>query len=146
MHTRSRHSPSSRRPTAFTLIEVMLVMIILVILGSLAQNIFTNTQDQANIRAATAQVGMIGTPFNLFRLNMNKYPDKLEDLWKEPSDSDEAKKWGAAYMEKLSEDPWGNSYQYLAEGKKNSDKYDFWSYGPDGEDGTEDDIGNWEDE
>jgi general secretion pathway protein G len=29
-------------------------------------------------------------------------------------------------------------------GKHNTDSFDVWSVGPDGQDGTEDDIGNWQ--
>jgi general secretion pathway protein G len=79
-----------------------------------------------------------------YRLDMARYPAKLEDLWVEPSDSTEADRWGGPYVEKLKADPWQNDYQYMAEGKKNKDKYDFWSNGPDGKSGTDDDIGNWE--
>ena len=130
--------------SAFTLIEVLLVLIILVILGSLAITMFTGVQDKANIDAARAQVGLLNTPINLYRLHMNKYPPSLEDLWEEPSDSALAEKWGGRYVEKLNNDPWGNPYQYTPEGKNNSNKYDFWSNGPDGQSGTDDDIGNWD--
>jgi general secretion pathway protein G len=75
---------------------------------------------------------------------MNKYPPSLKDLWEEPSDSALAGKWGGPYVEKLNNDPWDNPYQYTAEGKKNTNKYDFWSNGPDGKSGTDDDIGNWD--
>ncbi len=137
---------SKTRPTAFTLIEVLLVLIILVILGSLAASVFTGTQDKANVQATTVQIGLLEEPINRYRLSLNKYPEEIKDLWEPPTDSDEEEKWGSPYMKKLGDDPWGNPYQYLAEGEKNEDSYDLWSYGPDGEDGTEDDIGNWEDE
>jgi len=146
MRGRIRNQRSSRRLAAFTLIEVLLVLIILVILGSLAANIFTGTQDKANVKSTIIQIGFIEDAIDRYRLEMNRYPEKLEDLWEEPSDADEAQKWGSAYMEEVTEDNWGNAYEYLPEGEKNPDKYDLWSNGPDGEDGTEDDIGNWEDE
>ncbi len=131
---------------AFTLIEVLLVLVILVILGSLATNVFIGTQDKANINAAKAQAGLISDPINRYRLDFGKYPAKIEDLWEEPSDTAMKDKWLSEYVEKLNNDPWGNPYQYLAEGKKNPKKYDFWSNGPDGQSGTDDDIGNWEKE
>ena len=139
-HTCTRYE----RRKGFTLIEVLLVLIILVILGSLAVGVFTGTQDKANINAAKAQVGLIEEQISMYRLDMNKYPTKLEDLWEEPSDAELAKKWGGPYFKKLPDDPWGNAYQYSAEGKNNTDKFDFWSNGPDGKSGTDDDIGNWE--
>jgi len=136
--------PLGRPPAGFTLIEVLLVLIILVILGSLAVNVFTGTQDKANINAATAQISLVRSAIDRYRLDMTRYPAKLEDLWIEPSDTTEAERWGGPYVEKLNLDPWQNKYQYMPEGKKNKDKYDFWSDGPDGKSGTDDDIGNWE--
>ncbi|NOY41557.1 MAG: type II secretion system major pseudopilin GspG [Planctomycetes bacterium] len=146
MRKRSPNSQKYRRQSAFTLIEVLLVLVILVILGSLSASVFTSTQDQANLKAVSAQVGMIKTPIDLYRLNMNKYPEELKDLWEEPEDEDLVEKWGAPYIDEIGEDPWGNDYQYRAEGEMNPDGYDFWSDGPDGEEGTDDDIGNWKKE
>ncbi len=144
MFQRSHKCTRSTNRKGFTLIEVLLVLIILVILGSLAVNVFTGTQDKANMNAAKAQVGLLGEPISRYRLDLNKYPPKLEDLWEKPSDAEMAKKWSGPYTEKLKNDPWGNAYQYSPEGKNNPDKFDFWSNGPDGKSGTDDDIGNWE--
>jgi general secretion pathway protein G len=142
---KSIRSAQVGKPSAgFTLIEVLLVLIILVILGSLAVNVFTGTQDKANVQAATAQNSLVRSAIDRYRLDMNRYPSKLEDLWAEPTDSAEADRWGGPYVEKLKSDPWEHGYQYTAEGKHNKDKYDFWSNGPDGKSGTDDDIGNWE--
>lgn len=129
---------------AFTLIEVLLVLIILVILSSLAVNQFGGVKERANIDAAKSQIGLVKSSIEMYRLHTNKYPTKLDELWQEPGDSSLADKWSGPYLETLKEDPWGNDYQYTAEGKKNSGKYDFWSMGPDGKNGSEDDIGNWE--
>ena len=144
MLRRTQACTRSRKRKGVTLIEVLLVLIILVILGSLAVNVFTGTQDKANVNAAKAQVGLLSDPINRYRLDMNNYPQKLEDLWEEPSDSETADKWGGPYVEPLKDDPWGNPYQYSAEGKNNTNKFDFWSNGPDGKSGTDDDIGNWD--
>jgi general secretion pathway protein G len=42
-------------------------------------------------------------------------------------------------------DPWGNPFRYRASGDDlhNKDSFDLWSAGPDGKDGTDDDIKNW---
>jgi general secretion pathway protein G len=40
-------------------------------------------------------------------------------------------------------DPWGRPYQYRIPGKHNPGSYDVYSLGPDGIEGTADDIGNW---
>jgi len=40
-------------------------------------------------------------------------------------------------------DEWKKPLQYASPGRHNKDGYDLWSVGPDGQDGTTDDIGNW---
>ena len=45
---------------------------------------------------------------------------------------------------KIPDDPWGKPYQYRFPGTKNTSGYDVYSCGPDGQDGTADDIGNWD--
>jgi hypothetical protein len=42
-------------------------------------------------------------------------------------------------------DGWGNPIRYRCSGTRRPGSYDLWSVGPDGKDGTDDDIGNWED-
>lgn len=147
MRRHERHNARlSPRPRAgFTLIEVLLVLIILVIIGSLAANVFTGTTEKASLQAARANVDLVSSAVKYYHLHMNKYPAKISDLWEKPSDSAQADKWGGPYLEtSLKPDPWSNEYQYAAPGKHNPDKYDFWSNGPDGQSGTDDDIGNWE--
>jgi general secretion pathway protein G len=135
---------TSARRAGFTLIEVLLVLIILVIIGSLAVNVFTGTQDKASINAAKSNISLVRGAIDRYRLDFNKYPSKLADLWEKPSDATAAEKWTSEYLEPLKPDPWGNEYQYTAQGKKNTGKFDLWSNGPDGQSGTDDDIGNWE--
>jgi general secretion pathway protein G len=140
-----RRRNQSRILRGFTLIEVLLVLIILVVIGSLvATNVFS-MKEQADLNAARVQIRLIKTAMNSYLLNMNKYPASLDDLYEKPSDAELAEKWGTKpYLEeKLPLDPWSNEYQYASPGEHNTDGYDFWSNGPDGESGTDDDIGNW---
>jgi hypothetical protein len=44
---------------------------------------------------------------------------------------------------KLPIDPWGNPYIYYYPGKHNPTSYDLLSAGPDGKEGTDDDVVNW---
>ena len=86
----------------FTLIEVLLVLIIMVIIGSLAIQVFTGTTDRASINAAKSNVSLIRGAIDRYRLDMNTYPAKLADLWEEPSDSAKSDRWGGPYMEPVS--------------------------------------------
>jgi general secretion pathway protein G len=138
--SRRRHSRQG-----FTLIEVLLVLAILVILGSLAVGMFTNTQSKANIRAAKSQIGLFDTPIQEYHLDLNQFPSTLEALVAAPGDLANPAKWGGPYLKDKTVplDPWGSPYQYVAPGANNPNMYDLWSLGPDKASGTDDDITNW---
>jgi general secretion pathway protein G len=46
-------------------------------------------------------------------------------------------------LEEVPKDPWGMEYKYRYPAQKAKKPYDLYSLGKDGQDGTEDDIGNW---
>lgn len=143
---RNRRYTSQSAPSGFTLIEVLLVLVILVVLGSIAASQFLGVQDKANINAAKAQVSQFATSIDMYKFDTKQYPASLEELIQKPSDSTMAERWAGPYLDKskVPVDPWDNEFKYSKEGKKNSDKYDVWSAGPDGQDGSDDDVGNWE--
>ena len=48
-------------------------------------------------------------------------------------------------MEEAFKDPWNHEYRYRYPAQKSKKRpYDLWSMGPDGQDNTVDDIGNWQ--
>ncbi|HYW78226.1 MAG TPA: type II secretion system major pseudopilin GspG [Thermoguttaceae bacterium] len=135
-----------RRNRGFTLIEVMLVLVILVILGSLVVGTYSTLQDQANIRAAKAQIGLFDTPLQMYYQSQNMFPTTdqgLQALREAPGDVPQPTKWIRLLEKPIPNDSWGNPYQYESPGTYNVDTYDIWSLGPDGADGTGDEIGNW---
>ncbi len=128
-----------RQAAAFTLLEVMLVLVILVVLGSMATVAVVGQQDKALKQSARAQIQTFDRAIELYRFNMKKYPQELTDLIEKPSDAKQAEKWGSEpYLnkKKIPLDPWDNDYRFEAK----SDGYRVWSTGPDGSDGTDDDI------
>lgn len=142
----ARRYPASRRHRGFTLMEVMLVLVILVILGSLSVGMFTRTQAQATIRATRSQIGLFDTPLGLYFIDMGSYPSNEEGLngLRQAPNSANSSNWAGPYLEnEIPTDPWGNPYQFVSPGTRNPDKYDVWSFGPDRTNGTDDDIGNW---
>jgi general secretion pathway protein G len=143
----SRKRSGAARRAGFTLIEVLLVLVILVILGSIAVPMFTGTAEKANQQAAQVQVNAFETAIDLYHIGMRQYPASLDDLINAPSDAKQAKRWSGPYLKENRSlvDPWDNPYKYNAKGTKNPGRYDVWSYGPDGQSGTDDDIGNWGD-
>jgi general secretion pathway protein G len=142
-----RHTLSRRQrhngPTGFTLMEVLLVLVILVVLASMAVTVFSGTQAGADKKAAAAQVGLYKSAIEMYKFHTKQYPEDLEGLTSEPSDTKVADRWEGPYIDKVAVDPWDNEYKLAAPGKHNTDSFDVWSMGPDGQDGSDDDIGNW---
>ena len=146
-----RRNNQSRRTRGFTLVEVLVVMAILVLLIGLVGPRVLNALGGANQKAAVTQIGAFKGALRRYKLDMNDFPTTeqgLIALVEEPEQEDEssAGNWGGPYLtsEDIPRDPWGNEYQYEypATHGKGKDP-EIWSYGPDKEDDTEDDIVSW---
>ena len=136
----------NRDRAGFTLIELLLVLAILVVLASMVVTMFSGTQEKALKDAAKGQVGIFKSAINLYKFHTRGYPQALDGLTSKPGDSNVASRWAGPYLDsgKVPLDPWDHDYKFVAPGKHNADTFDVWSVGPDGQDGTDDDIGNWE--
>jgi general secretion pathway protein G len=134
------------RRRGFTLVEVLLVLVILVVIASLAVTAYGPIQRRANINAAKVQIGAFETPLETYRLDVGDFPstdEGLEALREMPSGGDETK-WSGPYLGKpVPPDPWGQPYQYEYPGTHDELKPDVWSMGPDMIEGSDDDVGNW---
>jgi general secretion pathway protein G len=136
-----------RRCGGFTLVEVLLVLVILVIIASLAVTAYGPIRRKAFINAAKTQIKAFKTPLQAYQLDIGDFPSSsqgLDALRHLPSDLPNQDKWFGPYLDsEVPKDPWGNPYSYEHPGKHQEDWPDIWSFGPDGQDGTEDDVGNW---
>ncbi|MHC4777782.1 MAG: type II secretion system protein GspG [Planctomycetota bacterium] len=79
-----------------------------------------------------------------FKRNLERWPTKIEGLERllKPVPGAEEQMWMGPYAKHI-HDPWGNRYRLAIPGEHNPTFYDVWSAGPDGVDGTSDDIKNW---
>jgi len=129
---------------AFTLIELLLVLVILGILAAIVVPKFSGRTEQARMTAAQSQVSTFGTALDSFEVDVGYYPkgrNGLNDLVVQPRD---AQSWRGPYMKnEIPKDPWGNDYVYECPGKNNPSSYDLISMGPDGRAGSEDDVTNF---
>ena len=70
---------TSRRG-AFTLMEVLLVLVILAVLGSLAIPMLSKTQQKALMDNAKIQANSISNAVDMYYIDMNRYPTSDEGL------------------------------------------------------------------
>ena len=143
---RPTHQRRDRVPQrAFTLIELLLVLVILGILAAIVVPKFAGRTEQAKLTAAVSQISTLGTALDAFEVDNGYYPkgkNGLVDLVQPPRD---AQNWKGPYMKNdIPLDPWGHPYVYECPGKHNPTSYDLMSIGPDGRANSEDDICNWQ--
>ena len=135
---------------AFTLIELMLVVMIIATLAALVIPKFTGRAEQAKVAAAKSDIMVnIPTALDLYELDNGFYPTTeqgLDALRIPPTTSPVPSKWNGPYIKKKSTDPWGNPYHYASPGTHNYNSYDLYSYGKDSAEGGKDDITNWDEE
>jgi general secretion pathway protein G len=142
-----RSSRSRPRRRGFTLIEVLLVLAILVIVGSVAVMNYFGVFAASKIDAAKVQIKAFIEPLRIFRLQQNDYPPTEQGLnaLLLPMTTPDGRTTGGYYIEPpLKPDPWGHPYLYQYPSTHGLDVPDVWSCGPDGVPNTQDDIGNWE--
>lgn len=125
-----------RRRSAFTLLEVMLVLVIIAAIAGIAVVNIGGFQTRAYQRTAAAEISNYKTMLDTYRLEVGSYPSQLEHLFEKPSDLADPTRWMQVKKEPVKPDPWGNPYEY----KLNGGEYELRSLGPDGQSGTEDDI------
>ncbi len=137
-----RRRRRSRRKDGFTLMEVLLVLAILVILGTLVVANFSGILSKSKIDAAKAQVSTLENMMDLYLLDLGTYPSTqqgLQALRVAPADLADSTKWRGPYSKKdIPADPWDNAYIYEWMGPS---QFRIYSPGPDGQPGTDDDIG-----
>jgi general secretion pathway protein G len=139
---------SLRRARGFTLIEIMVVVIIIGLLAAVIVPQVIDRVDDARVAKARQDIQSFETALTMYRLDNFRYPSTdqgLRALVQQPNDP-QVRNWRAGgYLQRLSEDPWGNDYQYVYPGTRGRE-YDLFTFGADGQEGGEGvnaDIGNW---
>ena len=125
------------RARGFTLIEIMVVVVILGILGSLIVPNIIGRPDEARVTAARADIEAIGNALELYRLDNGDYPSTdqgLEALVTQPSGYPEPRRWNSeGYLKKLPIDPWDEPYLYFSEDRT----FEVYSLGSNRQEGGE---------
>jgi general secretion pathway protein G len=132
-----------------TLIEVLIVIAILVAIGGLLVVNLMPRKEAADIDLQRADFKTIDNALRLFKLDIGRYPTEEEGLAALQSkdaleNEDDAVRWKAAYLELATfKDKWNHDIVYRNPSEEFGEgQYDLVSFGPDGEEGTDDDITN----
>jgi general secretion pathway protein G len=141
------HSKTAlRNSQGFTLIELLIVVTIIALLAGLVVPQFIKQEEKATAKAAKAQVELLGTALDTFRLDVGRYPSSQEGLAALNQKPGGVDRWDGPYLKKeVPPDPWGKPYIYKSPGDHGP--YDIISYGADGVpggDGSNHDVTSWE--
>ena len=127
--------------SAFTLIEMLIVIGLIAAIMSIVVVNFGGTSEQAKFQLVETFVeSSVAVPLESYKSAYGQYPSTSQGL---KSLLEPLPRSQQAPLKKLAADPWGAPYQYRYPGQKNPGSYDIWSIGPDGQTNTADDVGNW---
>ncbi len=132
---RKRNSTSG-----FTLVELLVVLVILIVIGTIAAQNFGSEPDKAKVKATRVSFGSLETALERFKIDCGRYPTEEEGLnalmaAPEGLEAD----WGpGSYLKKERDirDAWGNGYAYQSPGP-NGEAFVITSFGADGAEGGE---------
>lgn len=123
-----------RRERGFTLMEILVVVVIVGILATIVIINVAGKDDEAKRTATIAKIRQVADAIQMFKMDQNRLPERLEELRQRPSD---AKRWPpGGYLQDEPNDGWGRPFLYR---KASSFElgYELQSYGADNRPGGE---------
>ena len=95
-----------RQTGGFTLIEILIVIVIMGLLISLVAPTLFSKVSSSQRKTTMAQMQMISTALDTYRLDIGKYPENLQELRRSDRPG-----WDGPYMPRdIPADPLGNPY------------------------------------
>ena len=133
----------------FTLLEILLVVIIISMLVGVAVVQLGGKVKEAKMTATRDQMHNYESALDLYELDNGMLPSTeqgLQALITQPSGAPVPGNWKGPYLRPpiLKKDQWNHDFKYTNPGQHNTTSYDILSPGPDGVEGNEDDVGNWQ--
>jgi len=133
---------NNKRIRAFTLIELVVVILILGILAALIVPRVIGRADDAKLAKAQSDISTLAGEVEKFRLDCDRYPTQeegLQALVNPPSDV--STQWKGPYLDSDNlTDPWSMPYIYTYPGTSGENSFTITSSGPDKQANTADDI------
>ena len=139
--TQIRPRRRSASPSGFTLIELLLVLVILGILAAIVVPNIAGQSEKAKVAAAKTEIKAIDDALDMYNVDNGHYPSNEDGLRALRASGNSQHR---DYLKKdVVNDPWDHPYIYRFPGSINTNGCDVLSMGPDGLEGTPDDIGNF---
>ncbi len=126
----------------FTMVELMAMLIIIGLLATLVVTKVATKIDQARIITTKANLKILSSAVNQFKMDTTRFPTEelgLLELIEMPNDVPNWEPGGYLETTELPPDGWGNEYKYERY-PESGKEFVIRSFGPDGEEGTEDDL------
>jgi general secretion pathway protein G len=126
----------------FTMVELMAVLIIIGLLATLVVTKVATKIDQARITTTKANLKILHSAVNQFKMDTGRFPTEdegLNALIDQPTDVQVWEPGGYLETTELPKDGWGHDFKYEAF-PESGKQFAIRSFGPDGEEGTEDDL------
>jgi general secretion pathway protein G len=132
MEKKTLNEVARKAKEGFTLIEILVVVAIIGMLGAVAVPAYMNYLADARITTTRSLIKSIEEACRMYSIKHGgKYPKQLSELQEGDDDN-------PPLLDGDITDPWGNEIKYEPKSKV----IYLTSFGPDGEEGTEDDITN----
>ncbi len=126
----------------FTMVELMAMLIIIGLLATLVVTKVTSKIDQARVTTTKMNLKLLSAAVNQFRMDTGRFPTEdmgLLDLIEQPTDVTNWEPGGYLETTELPLDGWGMEFKYEPY-PESGKQFAIRSFGPDKEEGTEDDL------
>ncbi len=144
----ARNPAKANGEAGFSLLELMVVVVIMSILALVVMPRIIDRPDQARVARVQSDLAVLSGAIKLYKLDNFRYPSTEQGLLalsEAPTIAPVPQNYASnGYIDRLPQDPWGNSYQYLQPGIHG--EFDIFTLGADGVsggDGVDADLGSW---
>ena len=143
-HLRKRRCADYPHSSAFTLIEIVLVITIIAVLGAATIYLIKGNVDVAKETRVESDIKNIVTQLKVYEARNLQPPTTeqgLKALVQRPTVEPAPERW-TQLLEEVPKDPWNREFLYEFPAKRSKADFDVYSLGRDGVE-SPDDIGNW---
>ncbi|MFH1717940.1 MAG: type II secretion system major pseudopilin GspG [Planctomycetota bacterium] len=138
----TKRNSKRRISRGFTMVELMAMLIIIGLLAAMVVTKVATKIDQARITTTKANLKMLHSAVNQFKMDTGRFPSSdlgLLELIEQPADVIDYPPGGYLETTDVPPDGWGHAFVY-EDYPESGKQFAIRSFGPDGEEGTEDDL------